>query len=93
MKEAIEKILENFVFGDIEIEYYTIDDYQTEELDVKEYDVKVFVSPKIDMVDAEALQSRLETALRMLGFFSIDGVIVYLEDIDKMLIRSAGKVK
>lgn len=93
MKEAIEKMLENFVFDGIDIEYYLIEDYITPEEKVKQYEVKIFVSPSIDMVDAETLRSRLESGLTMLGFNSIIDAIVYLEDIDKILIRTAGKVR
>jgi len=93
MTKAIEKILNNFVFDDIDISYYDIDYYPTPELNEKVYSVEVFTPLDINVVDAEALLDRLNSALKLLGFRSVSGNIFHDADKEKLLIRSSGKIK
>lgn len=93
MTKAIEKILNNFVFGDIDISYYDIDFHPTPELNEKVYSVEVFTPLDINVVDAEALLDKLNSALKLLGFSSVGGNIFHDADRDKLLIRSSGKIK
>ena len=93
MKTAIDKILNNFVFGDVNIIEYEINEYPTPEMNLKVYEVEIVVSLGVDMKDVDALSERLDVAFGMLGFESIHSRIHYLEDRDKLLVMIEGKIK
>ena len=93
MKEAIEKILNNFVLGDIKISYYDINIYPTPELKTSLYDAEIFAPLNIPMVDAETILERLKTCFTMLGFQSVSGNLFHDADRDKLLIRVTGTMR
>ena len=93
MKTAIEKILNNFVIGDIDISYYDIDSYPTPEMDVKEYEVEIYTPLDISMDEAQGLLDRLITAFNLLGFSRVNGNMFHDANKDKLLIRARGHIK
>jgi hypothetical protein len=93
MKKAIEKILNNFVFGDSNISHYDIDYYPTPEAFLTHYVVEIYTPLDISMDEAQGLLDRLQTALNMLGFTYVDGNMFNDANKDKLLIRAHGKIK
>lgn len=70
MKRTIDKILNNFVFFDKDINHYTIDKYPTPERNVAKYEVSIWTNHSISSKDVSIISERLETAFKMLGFRS-----------------------
>ena len=93
MRTSIEKILKKFVFGDVDISYYEINSYPSPLMNLKNYEVEIYTSLDIDMVDAERMLERLETAFKMLGFGAVSGNMFNDVNKDKLLIRVTGFIR
>ena len=84
MKEALEKILKNFVFGGVKISYYDITEYPTPEMNKKSYEVEIYVPSGTMLGEMENLGDRLESAFHMLGFKQVNWNMYYSGDKDKL---------
>ena len=93
MKDALEKLLNNFVIGDNDISYYEIENHPTDEDGVLNYVVAIYVPLDIDMKDADAILDRLKTAFSLLGFTRVNGNIFGQENWNNLLIRGRGHIK
>jgi len=93
MEKAIEKILNNFVIGNIDISYYEIESHLLPADNMKVYVADIYVPLSISTVDAEALLDRLKTAFNLLGFTRVKGNIFHDADVEKLLIRVRGYIK
>ena len=90
MKNAIEKILNSFVFENVNIIEKDISVYTTDDDNVFRYVVKLVIPGNTSMETAERLLERLNDAFAMLGFHSIYSNIVYLDERDKLQVRTQG---
>jgi len=93
MEKAIEKILNNFVIGNIDISYYEIESHLNPADNMKDYVVDIYVPLSISTLDAEALLDRLKTAFNLLGFTRVKGNIFHDANVEKLLIRVRGYIK
>ena len=93
MTKAIDKILNNFVIVGTDISYYHINEYPTPEMNLKYYEVEIYLSLATPREESEKLLNRLETSLKLLGFGDVYGNMYNDENIDKLLIRATGYIR
>jgi len=92
MKEAIKKILKNYVFGDTELPYFEIET-KSFEPNKKIYWVKTIIPKDHEVFKSEERQEeireRIKTALVMLGFTNVQPHSIFSND-DEVYISAAG---
>ncbi len=92
MRRAIEKILNNFVFLDMDIIHHTIDKYPTPEMNVVKYEVSIWTNHSISSKDVSIINERLKTAFNMLGFRSSRINLFNDTQREEFLIKGVGDI-
>ena len=94
MKKAIDKVLNNFVFSDIEVLRHKIYIHNTPLVNEKNVEVEVFISPDYSEKTVEDIANKIETSLKMLGVTSVWVNYTYVESKKPMtVIRAFGDIK
>jgi hypothetical protein len=93
MKEALDKILNNFVFKDIDVLHYKVYVNRTPISNEKNYEIEVFVSPNYSEETVEGIGHKIETSMKMLGFKDIWVSYNHIKKGNITVIKTYGNIK
>ena len=89
MKQALGKVLKNYVLDNIDFIDYDIKEYMPTD-EVKKFEVEIYIHGGTPMTTAEEIKTRLKEVFEMFGLRVIRAYIYNEDQRDKLVIKVEG---
>lgn len=90
MKAAIEKILNNYVLKDYDVDKLVIDVFDSHHEGRKYYEVRVFLSSKYPLEAISNLAVKMKNSLKLLGFEEVWAIDYFDERDNTQYVKAHG---
>ena len=94
MKNALKKMLKNYVFKDMKIEDFEVQEHETDDDDTKKYEVNVYFHGGTPVATTIQCRKKIKDIMSMMGFTSLQDNLYHWSERDKVIARVVGtKIK
>lgn len=94
MKEALKKMLKNYVFENMKIEGFEVQEHETDDKNIKKYEVNVYFHGGASVDTTVKCRNKIKDIMGMMGFTFLQDNLFHWSERDKLIARVIGtKIK